>query len=462
LAYRSLLPWFCHLTLPAALVSYVAFRLLTEPFLFPFQQMLGTIGFAWLSAGLCPLLTRRGRELVRRNGAGALISTCLLIGLLVCGEIALRYRGNPRVKNQGIQFGHPTRGWTNRPDATWLSKSREFDQTVRTNSRGLRDVEHDLEPQPGVHRILVLGDSFMAAEEVEFEECVSGRLGARLAERGVEVINSGVRGYGTAQELLFLEEEGLAYKPDLVVVAVFLGNDLVDNLRALGENAIHGPDPFYEARPFAVIDRVTNELGWEPPDFGNADQSQERPPIERRSLLLRRIPVPRIFRSRLPETLPKIYADLNIAHGIYASAFDPDLGFSGHAANDYRDLFEEAWSVTIRLLLEMRARSEEVGAPLVVLVIPSDYAIGEREIESIKEGRLELDTSIPSRRLAAAAEEHGLRILDLTESLRAAAQQGQGPFCFPGDKHWTPEGHRFAADRLIDYTVRKGLVPAVK
>ncbi len=47
------------------------------------------------------------------------------------------------------------------------------------------------------------------------------------------MLNFGVSGFGTAQELLLLRDRVLAYHPDLVVLAFLTGNDIVDNSRAL-------------------------------------------------------------------------------------------------------------------------------------------------------------------------------------------------------------------------------------
>jgi len=46
-----------------------------------------------------------------------------------------------------------------------------------------------------------------------------------------EVINAGVSGFITAEKLVFLENEGIKYKPDVVVLG-FFANDYEDNIRA--------------------------------------------------------------------------------------------------------------------------------------------------------------------------------------------------------------------------------------
>src|SRR5205085_9409925 len=54
-----------------------------------------------------------------------------------------------------------------------------------------------------------------------------------INRRKVEVINFGVSGYGTAQELITLQQEVWAYQPDVVLLAVTTNNDITDNSRPL-------------------------------------------------------------------------------------------------------------------------------------------------------------------------------------------------------------------------------------
>ena len=81
--------------------------------------------------------------------------------------------------------------------------------------------------------MLVLGDSFVEGAQVPVEDTVSRRLEPLLAAaapgRPVDAVNAGNAGFGTAQELLFLEHDGAAYQPDVVVLVYFVDNDLPDN-----------------------------------------------------------------------------------------------------------------------------------------------------------------------------------------------------------------------------------------
>lgn len=118
-------------------------------------------------------------------------------------------------------------GWKNVPN--WRAATRG--KTLTINSKGLRDREYPYDRVPGKKRILVLGDSFTWGYGVSDEEIYTEVLEGRLAEDGRdwEIINTGVSGYGNDQEYLFLLREGLKYKPDVVMLALYLFNDPDNN-----------------------------------------------------------------------------------------------------------------------------------------------------------------------------------------------------------------------------------------
>jgi len=116
---------------------------------------------------------------------------------------------------------------------------REGESYVRINSHGLRDREHAKAKPADTVRIAVLGDSFAEAMHVPMEQTFWSLLERKLQEchafpgKNVEVINFGVSGYGTAQELMTLRQKVWDYSPDLVVLAFTTYNDIYDDSRAL-------------------------------------------------------------------------------------------------------------------------------------------------------------------------------------------------------------------------------------
>ena len=109
----------------------------------------------------------------------------------------------------------------------------QFGHTVSFSSAGMRDRERAVERPAGVFRILVLGDSFMEALQVPFEASFPSLLERgleRKAGKRFEVLNASVSGWGTDDELQYLTTYGMKWKPDLVLVAMTLHNDISENL----------------------------------------------------------------------------------------------------------------------------------------------------------------------------------------------------------------------------------------
>lgn len=95
----------------------------------------------------------------------------------------------------------------------------------------------------GRPRLLSLGDSVAFGLEVDDQATLAAQL--RRLVPDTDVVDLSVPGYGTDQELLKLEREGLALAPQTVLLNFCLANDLVDNaLPAFLYDGVH-PKPFF-------------------------------------------------------------------------------------------------------------------------------------------------------------------------------------------------------------------------
>src|SRR5215510_5167952 len=99
------------------------------------------------------------------------------------------------------------------------------DHDIKINSQGFRGPEPSQDSS--VQRVIVLGDSIAFGHTLLSNETFSAQLQQRLksANQNVEVLNFGVGGYDTPQEVSLLELRGLKYHPKLVIVAYCL-NDI--------------------------------------------------------------------------------------------------------------------------------------------------------------------------------------------------------------------------------------------
>ena len=108
--------------------------------------------------------------------------------------------------------------------------------SVVTNSHGFRGREVSPAPSPGTVRILCLGDSLTFGTGVAERDTYPNQLESMLnsQEPRYEVINTGVPGYDTWQEVAFFRKYGIEFRPDLVIIG-FYANDIVPKPKVIRE-----------------------------------------------------------------------------------------------------------------------------------------------------------------------------------------------------------------------------------
>lgn len=172
----------------------------------------------------------------------------------------------------------PTLGWVSRP-----GKHVSHDVPVTIDEHGVRTVrpvalEHGDRP-----RILVLGDSFSFGDEVADTETWPHRLEERL--HGVEVVNLSVLGYGHDQMLLLLEERGLDYHPDVVLLG-YVGCDPERNLQRFSAWAkprfsLEDGELVLTGSPVADPEELVRSHGWRPRLLDVGEMLRDRRALQR-------------------------------------------------------------------------------------------------------------------------------------------------------------------------------------
>ena len=388
------------------------------------------------------------RRSVGWRGRIALLLFGLLVGL-VAVEVVLRLLGprltvvNSLTSIATFQTFHPVYGFFHRPGASGWIETPEFTSYVSFNSRGLRDREIAPAKPPGGYRVLVLGDSFVEGAQVPVEDTVSRQLEPLLATaapgRPVDAVNAGNAGFGTAQEVLFLEHDGAAYQPDVVVLVYFVDNDLPDN----GSRVARERKLDTTRRPFFVPDgRGSIELrpGLVPPP----DRLTAIRPLLRKSVTYNLIENFLLWH----EAREQEQAQIGKNRPTYL--VDPPADW------------DEAWWVTEQILGRARDSARAIGAELVVVAAPSYFQLDADAWRWLVEGdtreRNVYRQDVPNLRLAEIAGRQGLRFLDLLPAIRAEHQAGAGLY-FPADGHWNSAGHAFAARQIAEYLTASGLAP---
>jgi hypothetical protein len=364
----------------------------------------------------------------------------ILVGLLVpliLAELGLRIAGAALPGDyQTVSFAeaHPEFGRRNKPGAGW-KKTSEYTAWIEVNSKGLRGAEIDYAKPTGETRVLVTGDSFTFAEQVNQDETFTQRLEDRLnAENGAggphfRVLNAGSNGWATANEAVYLTKEGVRFRPDVVIVALYLGNDVSDNYR----------------RVATVQNAVEADLALRGADSFDGPRR-----------LLRRSELYTVFESGVLAKLPWWQDD------------------GGSSASDRRAPrtqaeADEAWEITGKLLDRMRDVSESQGARFMVMVVPAATTVAQRggtavrETDDGDEEGDEADDDIkpgfedPHGRLASLLADLNIQSLDMLQPLRRADNRVKERLYFRQNAHWTAAGHAVAADELYELLSASGL-----
>jgi len=171
-----------------------------------------------------------------------LLGAVLVLALIVAApffrdslEPQAIYVQEPGHEQTGHRYLYDERlGWRNIPNWQATTHGRK----LTTNALGMRDRPYSVQKPQGIYRILFLGGSFTWGYGVADDEVFSAVLEERLGDRqqtdgGYEVLNTGVSGWGTDQELLFLMDEGFRFDPDLVVLSFNLTENPLYNVSSV-------------------------------------------------------------------------------------------------------------------------------------------------------------------------------------------------------------------------------------
>lgn len=298
--------------------------------------------------------------------------------------------------------------------------------------------------------IALLGDSFVEALQIPESRTVGDLLEFRT---GLSVINAGVSGYATTHELLAWNERLAATKPKIVVLFVFLGNDISGNSCALSKTLLPcGIVENSSVRYLAPSNAVGAKGGSDPPPHNGAStlSFNDMRETARRNLAL--------------------YAlghDLRmIARGLASVLFGKvERRWGLYQARKKRE-WEDAWLVTKDSLSKLKSETAAHATKLILVSVPEFIAITRDPASTVIYGSgssfpPDFEADYPSRRLRDIAAELDLPILDMLPEFLAYRDRFSLPppyFFFSCDGHWNPLGHALAADALASFLEDRNLV----
>jgi hypothetical protein len=280
---------------------------------------------------------------------------------------------------------------------------------------------------------------------------LESRLRAARPDLNVEVVNAGVAGWGTGIEGLYLDNEGYRFEPDLVLVGFFIGNDLHDNYYKL---QLASDSMKVAVKPYFGLGKDGLIVQRDPPP----------PPPPSTGLLPALRACCRLWNVIETGVLNR-FGDGQANTPLWAAApMDaPERAlYDAEPSGDFKD----GWEITGQLFGRLKARTDALGVPLAVFVIPDSPQLSEEQWRDLmgdrRVSRGRADIAAPNKQLGAIAERYGLPLLDLLPVLERESGSDPRRFYFQTDQHWNRDAHALAARELERFLVERGLVPPLR
>lgn len=336
----------------------------------------------------------------------------------------------------------------------------DFSVQAPTNSLGFLDSEPA--PLPGGCHVTFIGDSFVEAAQVEikdkFQRIIQSEAANKFPKWRLTTSAFGYSGTGQLNQLPFYDKFARQHRPKLVVL-VFVSNDFANNSVIL-ESLRYGWHPQHAPRVFARKKDDAYEITHTDKDWthylishpGETTSPYLHDLLKRHSMLYlwgwltlsNKYPTMKCLEgATCPDTVlsrartlkgKKDTADqMTMWKDEYAANLDGDFR---HLADDA--MYFEATQLTEYAIGEFQKRAREDNAELAI------FAASEMRLLNHNGSNRSFET------LKAMAEKLSIPLIDQYDYIVA---NGGNPIDsqFKYDRHWSKQGHKWAADAVLNF-----------
>jgi len=290
-----------------------------------------------------------------------------------------------------------------------------------------------------------LGDSILEGVHVLPLQVVNIRLEEMLAANGypnAEVLNFGIGGIGTTQELLVYETRVRRFKPDAVVLLFLRSNDIMNNSAEI-QRSVYGIHTWH-----APYHQITPDGGLRLQGVAPRRFQRFRTLLEEKSQLL--YYAERAW-FRVNFGVP-LWQGIPLAWAVFSNPLD--------------ESWQVAWNLTERVLALLNETVSRDGIPFLVLVLPEPF-----DLDPGWRARMERTVGpIPplfqpfasASRLEEIARQNGIKLDFLAPSLKRYRDKNdlQWPYIYLScDSHLSASGHSALAESLFEALLRNQILP---
>lgn len=304
------------------------------------------------------------------------------------------------------------------PDRRAVARWGEVAYPLVSNSLGLRDREtREVSLQTTRHRILFMGDSFTEGVGLPFEQTFAGILSAQLDSAQIDVLNGGCIGYSPKLYYLktsYLLEQGLGIDELVVLVdlsdipnevELYRGFEPTDSI-APGALALR-LQAFLKGRSYTYY--AVNALVFKKMKFDTWDLN--------------------LFKIKQERFTPLQQLQDAVNH--------PGGAWPEHRSAE----MEEGLRLAVQHMQQLADLCRARGIRLRVVIYPWPRQLYRRQRENVH-----------VRTWRAFAHQNGVEFIDLFNDFLppgADPDAAYRRFFIRGDVHWSAEGHRVVAERLL-------------
>lgn len=327
-----------------------------------------------------------------------------------------------------------------------------YDNIVTFNGKGMRGPEPSYDKPDDVYRILVIGDSFVEAVQVDYEKTFYYLLQEQLKthttnKHKFEVIALGRVGWGTLQEYLYYINEGYKFHADQVILSFYI-NDVADNF----------PSFFYPD-----INNTNYEYSFDGDNVSITDRNQQAlaPNVARRLYnglpgILQGTNLARLL-VRLGDPSPQVVTPGGVMTHIHPQ-------FYIYVKNPQLEGYAEGWRRTKWALTHFAQAVQKNGGHFAVVSI----FIGDEMIKNVSGWFPDLvkgwqwDSDLPDEKLAEILQGQPTTLIRTRPHYEEYAKQVGGEvyklLFLPEDGHFNVVGHKVTADLLFKWLVDQNIV----
>jgi len=362
---------------------------------------------------------------MKKNEKIFAIFTVILVALVTILPILILELS---MKDQKLWQRDKILGWKHIPNKTAYQCNEGFCHRFTMNSDGFADDEFSVDKH-NEKRIFLFGDSMIEGFYTDTSNSTHRLLEKKLQEinPNIQVYNFGVSDYGTAQYYLTLKKYGPIYKPDIVIFALMIENDIKDVNPALMISD--------DGRPYIEF---TNDKA----NIIHTNYTEDNPII---TLMKKSKFLSYILQSI--ERFQKWQLEL--------SSTPDNIPLPFYIYQKDHDEFNKSFLINEKIILLAKNLCKNMNSELIIITIaPShiDETIWAKMLERYPNmKKMEWDLEYPTHRIKDFCEREDLNCLHLLHPFMEYINKTGKVLYSRNHYHWNENGNRLAAEEIYKY-----------